>query len=290
MASIQKRGKKYCVIYRIYDDEGKAHQKWETFDTEAAAKKRKLEVEYKLSVGTFEVPKCVTVKEMLDEYVRLYGREKWSFSTYDGNVSTINNYIIPTIGNTKLNQINNHFIEKYYQELLDMPAVKSTRNMDESGKITAATVKEIHKILRSCFRQAVKWGIMEKNPATDATVPKHKKEEREIWTAEMLMQAIEACENKWLKIAFHLCFTATLRLGELLGLTWDCVEISQEAIESNSAYIIINKEVERISKKAVEALKQKDIIQVFPSMRKNNRTVRVLKTPIVILLISANAT
>ena len=27
MASIQKRGKKYCVIYRIYDDEGKAHQK-----------------------------------------------------------------------------------------------------------------------------------------------------------------------------------------------------------------------------------------------------------------------
>ena len=67
--------------------------------------------------------------------------------------------------------------------------------------------------------------------------------------------------------------------AELLGLTWDCVEISQEAIESNSAYIIINKEVERISKKAVEALKQKDIIQVFPSMRKNNRTVRVLKTP-----------
>ena len=279
MASIQKRGKKYCVIYRIYDDEGKAQQKWETYDTEAAAKKRKLEVEYKLSVGTFEVPKCVTVKELLDEYVNLYGREKWSFSTYDGNISTINNYIIPTIGNKKLDQIDNHFIEKYYQELLDMPAVKSSRNMDESGKITAATVGEIHKILRSCFRQAVKWGIMNKNPATDATVPKHKKEEREIWTAEMLMQAIEACENRWLKIAFHLSFTATLRLGELLGLTWDCVEISQKAIDSNSAYIIINKEVERISKKAVEALKQKDIIQVFPSMRKNNRTVRVLKAP-----------
>ena len=110
-------------------------------------------------------------------------------------------------------------------------------------------------------------------------MPKHKTEEREIWTAELLMQAIEACENRWLKIAFHLCFTATLRLGELLGLTWDCVEMSQEAIDSNSAYIIINKEVERISKKAVEVLKQKDIIQVFPSMRKNNRTVRVLKEP-----------
>ena len=37
--------------------------------------------------------------------------------------------------------------------------------------------------------------------------------------------------------------------------------------------------MERISKKAVEVLKQKDIIQIFQSMRKNNRTVRVLKEP-----------
>lgn len=60
---------------------------------------------------------------------------------------------------------------------------------------------------------------MEHNPAVDATVPKAQKQKREIWTAEMLMQAIDSCDNKWLKLAFHLSFTATLRLGELLGLT-----------------------------------------------------------------------
>lgn len=74
---------------------------------------------------------------------------------------------------------------------------------------------------------------MDKNPATDATLPKYKAEEREIWTAEMLMQAIDACENKWLKVAFHLAFAATVRIGELLGLTWDCVDISEEAISEN---------------------------------------------------------
>lgn len=100
-----------------------------------------------------------------------------------------------------------------------MPAVKSSRNMETVEKISASTVNEIHKLLRSCFRQAVKWGLMEKNPAIDATVPRHKKEKRKIWTVEMLMQAIEACDNKWLKVAFHLSFTATLRLGEVLGLT-----------------------------------------------------------------------
>lgn len=41
----------------------------------------------------------------------------------------------------------------------------------------------------------------------------------------------------------------------------------------------INKEVERVSKKAVEELGEKDIIAIFPSERKNNMTVRVLKTP-----------
>ena len=83
-------------------------------------------------------------------------------------------------------------MEKYYKDLLKMPAVKSTKNPDGTGTITESTVNEIHKVLRSCFRQAVKWDMMEKNPAVDATVPKAKKQEREIWTAEMLMQALEA--------------------------------------------------------------------------------------------------
>lgn len=175
MASIQQRGKRYCVVYRYFDENGKSRQKWETYKTEAQAKKQKLEVEYKMSIGSFEMPRCVTVEELLDEYVKLDGKKKWVLSTYESNMAKINNYIIPTIGNMKLDKINNHFMETYYQSLLEMPAVKSTRNMDGSGKITTSTIRDIHKLLRSCFRQAVKWGIMEKNPAIDATVPKHKK-------------------------------------------------------------------------------------------------------------------
>ena len=158
-----------------------------------------------------------------------------------------------------LRQIFMQIMEKYYTDLLKMPAVKSSRNPDGDKLITAATVHQIHKVLRSCFRQAVKWDMMDKNPATDATLPKYKAEEREIWTAEMLMQAIDACENKWLKVAFHLAFAATVRIGELLGLTWDCVDISEEAISENRAYVFINKQVERVSKEAVEELDSKEV-------------------------------
>ena len=124
--------------------------------------------------------------------------------------------------------------------------------------------------------------MMEKNPAVDATVPKAKKQEREIWTAEMLMQALEACDNKMLKIAFHLAFTATLRIGEVLGLTWDAMDISEEAIAANRAYVYINKEVERVSKQAVEELNSKDIIDelglpdvVFHSLRHTSVTYKL---------------
>ena len=116
---------------------------------------------------------------------------------------------------------------------------------------------------------------MDRNPATDATLPKYKAEEREIWTAEMLMQAIDACENKWLKVAFHLAFTATVRTGELLGLTWDCVDISEEAISENRAYVFINKQVERVSKEAVEELDSKEVILIFPSQRKNGEENKI---------------
>lgn len=42
---------------------------------------------------------------------------------YEGNVSTIKNCIIPIIEDTKLNELNIRFMEKYYQQLLKTSAV-----------------------------------------------------------------------------------------------------------------------------------------------------------------------
>lgn len=172
MAFIRKRGKKYSVVYKVRDEDGTIHQKSESFGSHNEANTRKKEIEYKMAIGKFEVQKCAKLEELLQEYIKIYGRDKWGVSTYDGNISIINNYIIPTIGETDLKKINTHFLEKYYQQLLSMPAVKGSRNKDGSKTISTSTVNEIHKILRCCFRQGKKWNMMEKNPAEDATVPK----------------------------------------------------------------------------------------------------------------------
>lgn len=143
------------MVYKILDDNGEEHTTSETFATQKEAEKRKKEIEYKQSIGKFEVPQCTTIKELLEEYVQIYGHDKWGVATYSGNIALINNYILPTIGETKLTSINTHFMEKYYKDILKMPAVKSTKNQDGTGTITESTVNEIHKVLRSCFRQAV---------------------------------------------------------------------------------------------------------------------------------------
>ena len=53
MAFIRKRGKKFSVIYRIKDDNGKERQTSETFSTQKDAEKRKKEIEYKIAIGKF---------------------------------------------------------------------------------------------------------------------------------------------------------------------------------------------------------------------------------------------
>lgn len=280
MASIRERKGKFNVIYNYKDDSGKRKQKWETYDTKAEAKKRKREIEYKQEMGSLVVRKCNTLSDLLTEYVSLYGKEKWALSTYEGNVSLIRNYIEPMIGTVKLSEINTRFMKRFYQGLLQTKAVGNPAKGNKRNEyVSASTVRDIHKLLRNCFEQAIKWEMLEKNPCIYATVPKHKSQKREIWTAETLMYAMGVCEDQRLKLAINLSFSCSMRLGELLGLTWDCVDISPEAIEENRAYVYINKETQRVKKESLKDLEGKDVLLVFPSQHKTNTTVQILKTP-----------
>ena len=112
MASIVKRNNRYCVVYTYKHTNGTLKQKWETFTDLADAKNRKKEVEYKESVGTFVAPQCRTLKDLLTEYVALYGKTKWALSTYQSNTALISNYIVPLIGSMKLQDLTTRVIER----------------------------------------------------------------------------------------------------------------------------------------------------------------------------------
>ena len=142
------------------------------------------------------------------------------------------------------------------------PLNKTSRN----EFVSSSTVRDVNKLLRNCFEQAVKWELMEKNPCTHATVPKHKSQKRDIWTADTLMYALSVCEDERLKLAINLSFSCSLRLGELLGLTWDCVDISPEAIEENRAYgieMIVNSMTVNFINAFVQSQRKERSIEIF---------------------------
>ena len=115
MATIRKRGGKFIVIYRDNKLKTKTQQKWETLDTYESANKRKIEVEYEMLHRQKEQeqiePKDITVRELLHDYVEIYGLSKWALTTYRSTQSLIANYIDPLIGDKKLSQITSKFLD-----------------------------------------------------------------------------------------------------------------------------------------------------------------------------------
>jgi len=279
MASIVKRKNKFAVVYQVEDEHGVKRQKWESFDTQAEAKKRKTEVEYQQTTGIFIVPSAKTVKELLEDYVSVYGINNWAMSTYEGNLGTINNYILPIIGDVKLDDITPRMMDKYFQSLLKVKSKPTPFRKPKNEYLGPGQIKDIHKLLRSAFNQAVRWELMIRNPVEHATLPKVEKHEREIWDAETLFKAIDLCKDDTLKLALNVAFAGSLRMGEMLGLTWDCVEISPHSIETGAAYIFINKEVQRVSRKALSVLNGKGVVRVFPAKLSSPTTCLVLKEP-----------
>ena len=279
MATVVKRNKKYYVVYNYLDAEGNRKQKWESKSTMREAQSRKKEVEYKKQIGTFTVPSCTTVDELLQEYVDLYGKNTWALSTYQSNVSLIKHYISPVIGKMKLCNITTRVIEQYYQQMLHYKAVKRAIGTTQPENVSSTTVRSLHKLLRSCFSQAVKWDLMVRNPCELATVPKSNPKERDIWTADQIFHALEVCQDKRLKLAISLAFAASLRIGELLALTWDCIDITPESIANGYASIYINKELQRVNRQLLNTLERKDVQLIFPALNSKTITLQVLKEP-----------
>jgi len=279
MASIIKRRNKFSVVYRFVDENGVQRQRWETFNTNAEAKKRKSEVEFQQDSGTFIVPTAKTLDDLLREYMSIYGVNTWAMSTYESHKALITNYISPIIGDMKLDDINTRVMDQYFQSLQKVKSVTSRYVHAKNEYLSVHIIREVFKLLRNAFNQAVKWEMMSRNPVVNCTIPKEEHEKREIWTAETLFKALEVCNDDIIALAINLAFSCSLRMGELLALTWDCIDITQQSIDEGHANIYVNKELQRVSRSALEALNGKDVIKKFPPALASTNTSLVLKQP-----------
>ena len=279
MASIIKRKKNYSIVYTYVDENGETKQKWETRSSYQDALKRKAEVENQKTTRSFLPPSNQSISEFLLDFVSLYGEKRWGVSMYDSQNSLIANYINPIIGDMKVQDITPRVVDKYIQTLQKTPAVNTKNHHAKTEFVTNATIDKIIKLLRCAFKQAVRWELVAKNPFDNVILPKVEHKKRDIWTADMIRTALDQCTDGKLYVAMNLAFACSMRMGEIMGLTWSNVHISDEDIAADNAYVYIDKELTRASKRAIEMLGHRDVYYVFPPLFANTSTRIILKKP-----------
>ena len=279
MASIIKRKKAYSVVYNYIDEHGETKQKWETWHTHKEALKRKAEVENQQNNGTFLPPNNQKVSDFLYDFVSTYGAKQWGVSMYDSQTALIANYINPIIGDMEVQAITPRVVDKYIQTLQRTPPVCKRNRKPKTEFISNQNIEKIIKLLRCAFKQAVRWELIEKNPFENTVLPKTEYKKRDIGDADTIRIALDECTDSKLYIAMNLAFACSLRMGEILGLTWKNVHIEDKNIAADNAYVYIEAELTRASKQAIEMLGEKDIFHIFTPLMPNTSTRLILKKP-----------
>ena len=239
MAYITKRGNSYSVRYTYEDEHGKSCDKWESFPTKEEATNRKKQIEHELAAGTFLIPSSVTVAEFLMDWLpKQCSKHKWAPKTYESNLSTIQNLIIPYIGSMEMQKLKPYHMENLYTTLSKTPCGSyiegKKQELTEKQKqrfLSGTTIHEVHRLLGTAFQYAVEWGILVKSP-----VPGE---------------------------------------GEIVGLTPE--DLDFDAADGIGTFRI-NKSMQRVRKEALNQVDDGCIIKVFPDKLERSTTSLILKS------------
>lgn len=286
----RKKGQQYEISYRC---PGYSKPFYERFSSYKEANLRIAQIEYEKSLGVFQPPKLVpirstrqkyiTVGELMDEYVQVYGLNHWGDSFLSCSKHRIEHYIKPYLGNVAVKDLTTHDLDLFYDSLQDKPAVILKGHKKTDATVTLSVIEKTHALLRSALNQAVKWEYISSNPAERVTLPKYRPAERNVWSASEAQYALACCSDPVLHTAMLLALGCSMRIGEILGLTWDCVDFSDESIRDAAAHVFVNKELKRCQKDSLEALAHRgrsQVIFTFPEWKQTDSTTSlVLKFP-----------
>jgi integrase len=158
-------------------------------------------------------------------------------SSYD---TMIRCHILPDdIAKIQLRKLTPLVTQTYFNRLAD--AGKSSRILH----YTAA-------ILKQAFQSAVTWELISRNPAAGVKLPQKTKQERLIWTDAEAATFLAAIQGDFLELFFIIAVSTGMRRGEILGLTWDCVDFERSRITINKS---LNKARELTAPKTAKSIR-----------------------------------
>ena len=122
-------------------------------------------------------------------------------------------YAIPTLGTLPLTRLEPRHVQRLHADCL-------------AQGLAPATVRQLHAVLRRALGQATKWGTVARNVVTLVTPPRVKRHEITPLSAAQARTLLEAAQGNRFEALYVLALTTGMRLGELLGLRWQDVDLA----------------------------------------------------------------
>lgn len=222
---LNKKGEFWGYRFPFYNSLGQRKEASKRgFDSERAANKALLKIQYELETqnSSFIENKNVTIDEWIKVWIP-YAQDNWSISTKQNIESAIEFHISPLIGNQKLSSLNKitykrNFIDKLRQE----------------NKYKESTIQAWHKIVMRMINAAVNNQILPSNTLTGFKFDSSNNVRS--FTKDELQQFITVLESKDIRtqIIFLTLLKTGMRKGELMGLRWKDIDLTERNFDINS--------------------------------------------------------
>jgi integrase len=185
--------------------------------------KKYKEVEKKLNEARGDAAKGLvydvgdmTVGEYLERWLSNSVRDTVRQRTYERYESILRVHLVPAIGRVKLKSLTPAHVRGLYRGKLD------------SG-LAPGSVLHIHRALSKALKQATDDGLIPRNVAGLVKPPRPRREEIRPLNREQVRAFLEAAGEAGdrLEALYVVAVTAGLRRGELQGLKWEDVDLSE---------------------------------------------------------------
>lgn len=127
--------------------------------------------------------------------------------------------ILPTFGNMALDRITIRGIDQWLNDL-------------RAGGLSPKTINGALVVLKKVLSDAVRWGVLAYNPIKDVKALPEDDKEMEFWQAHearRLLSYAQGHKPHWYPV-FFIALNTGMRLNEIVGLQWDCVDLDRKTI------------------------------------------------------------
>ena len=226
--NITKRGKNsWRLKYDIDRDPltGERHTRYLTVrGTKKDAQRELTRVIHEVDEGAYVDATKETVGEYLERWLRDYAKVNVAPKTFERYSEIVANHLIPALGAIVLKDLRPLHIQGHYSNALE------SGRLNGKGGLSPRTVHHHHRILSEALRQAVRWRMLNINPAEAVTPPKPEEVEIEILNNDELGRLLQEARPTRSYPAILLAATTGMRRGEVLGLRWRDIDLDHAVL------------------------------------------------------------